>query len=244
MSWTSDQAKALAERILSFSRAPDCEVALRLTQTGHTRFAANEITTAGMVRNVSVAITSRDGGKSGSTVSDEQDESLLRETVARSEALMAAAQPDPESVESLGPQNYPEIPAFDDATASAGPIERRDGVKAALDRARGDGLNGSGFFETGARWLAVANKKGNFGFHRATFAEYSTTMRTADGTGSGYARMSSPCLADLDAAALAERAAKKAQSSAKPARLGPGSAHRHPRARGGRRSIDVSDLLA
>ncbi len=88
MSWTPDQAKALAERILSFSKAPECEVSLRLSQTGHTRFAANEITTAGMVRDVSVAITSRDeAGKSGSTNTVELDESLLREAVARSEAL-------------------------------------------------------------------------------------------------------------------------------------------------------------
>ena len=81
---------------------------------------------------------------------------------------MAAAQPDPEQVEGLDPQHYPTIAAFDEATAAAGPIERRDGVKAALDRARGQGLNASGFFENGARWPAIANKKGNFGFHRAT----------------------------------------------------------------------------
>jgi predicted Zn-dependent protease len=223
MSWTSDQAKALADRILSFSKAPECEVSLRLSETGHTRFAANEVTTAGMVRTVSVAITSRADGKSGSTTTDELDDSLLREAVARSEALMAAAQPDPEQVESLGPQDYPTISAFDDATAAAGPLQRRDGVKAALERARGEQLNASGFFETGARWLAIANKKGNFGFHRATVAEYSSTMRTSDGTGSGYARRSAPRLADLDPSALAERAAKKAQSSAKPRELAPGA---------------------
>jgi predicted Zn-dependent protease len=223
MSWTSDQAKTLANRILSFSKAAECEVGLRLSHIGHTRFAANEITTAGIGREVSVAITSRADGKSGSTVTDELDESLLREAVARSEALMAAAQPDPEQVESLEPQHYPTIAAFDDATAAAGPNERRDGVKAALDRARGEGLNGSGFFETGARWTATANKKGNFGFHRATVAEFSTTMRTADGTGSGYARMDSPRLADLDPAALADRAAKKAQTSVKPQDLAPGA---------------------
>jgi predicted Zn-dependent protease len=224
MSWTPDQAKALAERILSFSKAPECEVSLRLSQTGHTRFAANEITTAGMVRDVSVAITSRDeAGKSGSTNTVELDESLLREAVARSEALMASGQPDPEHVESLPPQDYPTIPAFDDATASAGPVERRDGVKAALDLARGKGLNGSGFFETGARWLAIANKKGNFGFHRATFAEYSTTMRTSDGTGSGYARSGAPRLAHIQASSLAQLAARKAESSAKPRELAPGA---------------------
>jgi predicted Zn-dependent protease len=223
MSWTSDQAKALADRILSFSKAPDCEVSLRLSQTGHTRFAANEITTAGMVRNVTVSITSREGGKSGSTTTDELDESLLRDAVARSEALMAAARPDPEQVESLGPQDYPTIQAFNEATANASPIARRDGVKAALDEARAKRLNASGFFETGARWLAVANKKGNFGFHPASVAEYSTTMRTADGTGSGYARMSSPRLSDLDPAALAARSAIKAESSASPRELAPGA---------------------
>ena len=87
MSWNPDQAKALAERILSFSKAPECEVSLRLSQTGHTRFAANEITTAGMVRDVAVAITSHDAGKSGSTTTVELDDSLLREAVAKSEAL-------------------------------------------------------------------------------------------------------------------------------------------------------------
>jgi predicted Zn-dependent protease len=223
MSWTSDQARSLAERILSFSKAAECEVSLRLTQTGHTRFAANEITTAGMVRNVAVTITSREGGKSGTTTTDELDPSLLREAVTRSEALMAAARPDPEQVESLDPQHYPTIPAFDDATAAAGPIERRDGVKAALDRARGGSLSASGFFETGAHWQAIANKKGNFGFHRATVAQYSTTMRTADGTGSGFARQGSPRLSDLKASSLAERASMKAQSSAKPRELAPGA---------------------
>jgi predicted Zn-dependent protease len=223
MSWTSEQARALTDRILSFSKARECEVTLRLSEAGHTRFAANEITTAGMLRTVTVGITSREGGRSGSTTTDELDDSLLREAVARSEALMAAARPDPEQVEGLGPQHYPEIPAFDEATAAAGPVRRRDGVKVALDRARGRGLDASGFFENGARWLAIANKKGNFGFHRATGAEYSSTMRTADGTGSGYARLNSPRLSDIDPAALVDRAARKAETSAKPRDLPPGA---------------------
>jgi predicted Zn-dependent protease len=223
MGWTSEKAKALTDRIVSFSKAAECEVSLRLSELGHTRFAANEITTAGIARTVTVSITSREAGRSGTTTTDELDDSLLREAVARSEALMAAAQPDPEFVGGLGPQTYPTIPAFDSATAAAGPIQRRDGVKAALDRARTRGLNASGFLENGARWSAIANKKGNFGFHQATFAEYSTTMRTADGTGSGYARSTSVRLSDIDPATLAERAAHKAESSANPRELPPGA---------------------
>jgi predicted Zn-dependent protease len=122
----------------------------------------------------------------------------------------------------LGPQNYPEIRAFDDATAAAGPDRRRDGVKPALDRARAANLSAAGFFETRASCEAIANKKGNFGFHRATGAEYSTTMRTADGTGSGYAWLASPRVSDIDAVALAARAAAKAESSAHPRDLPPG----------------------
>jgi predicted Zn-dependent protease len=222
MTWTSEKARALCDRILSFSKARECEVSLRMVEEGHTRFAANDVTTAGTARTVRVHITSREGGRSGSTTTDELSESLLREAVARSEALMAAARPDPEQVEGLGPQDYPEIPAFDDATAACGPALRRDGVKPALDRARDRGLNAAGFFETTASCAAIANKKGNFGFHRSTNAAYSTTMRTADGTGSGYAWFASPRVADIDAASLADRAAAKAESSAHPRDLPPG----------------------
>ena len=222
MSWTRDQARTLADRILALSKANECEVTLRSSQDGHTRFAANEITTAGSSRTINVSITSKDAGKSGSTTVDELDDASLQEAVARSEALMKAGRPDPEQLEGLGPQDYPVIPGFDEATAHAGPLDRRDGVKAALDRGRGRGLDASGFFETGARWVAIANKKGNFGFHRSTSAGYSTTMRTSDGTGSGYAAFDAPRLADFDPAALAERAAVKAETSMKPRDLPPG----------------------
>ncbi len=47
-------------------------------------------------------------------------------------------------------------------------------------------------------------------------------MRTADGTGSGYAWFASPRVSDIDAAALADRAAAKAESSANPRDLPPG----------------------
>jgi predicted Zn-dependent protease len=222
MTWTSEKARALTDRILSFSKARECEVSLRLGEAGHTRFAANEVTTSGTARTVEVQITSREGGRSGSTTTDELDDSLLREAVVRSESLMAAARPDPEQVEGLGPQDYPAIPAYDEATAAAGPALRRDRVRPALDRARARGLNGSGFFETSASCAAIANKKGKFGFHRSTGAAYSVTMRTADGTGSGYAGFASPRVADVDAAALAKRAATKAESSAHPRDLPPG----------------------
>jgi predicted Zn-dependent protease len=222
MSWTRDQAHALADKILAMSTAPACAIALDLRTVGNTRFAANDVTTAGISENLSITIESIDGARSATTTADTTDETGLRIAVARNEALLATARANPEAVEPLGPQDYAAIAAFDEPTAQANAAVRSQGVKAALDLARGRDLNASGFFETGARWSAIANSKGNFGFHRATSAGYSATMRTQDGTGSGYSAIDAPRLAGIDAATLAHKAAVKAETSAKPRDLAPG----------------------
>jgi predicted Zn-dependent protease len=223
MSWTKPDVKKLSDRILSFSKAPECEVALAETSITHTRFAANEITTSGAARDLSISITSRGVGRSGTVRVNDLDPEALRKAVALSEELMRSATPDPEFVEGLGPQAYPEIHSFHAETARAGAIEHRPGVKAALDEARAKKLVASGFSEAGLTTSAIANKKGNFGFHEGTTASYSTTMRTEDGTGSGWAGFESPSFGDVKAANLAARAATKAQASASPKELPPGA---------------------
>ncbi len=223
MTWTKDDAKKLSDRILSFSKAPECEVALSETSLVHTRFAANEITTSGAARDLSISITSRGEGKSGTVRVNDLEPDALRKAVALSEELMRSATPDPEFVAGLPPQTYPEIRSFHEDTARAGALEHRPGVKSALDAAAARTLTASGFSETLVTASAIANKKGNFGFHIGTTASYSTTMRTADGTGSGWAGFESPRLGDVKAADLAARAAKKAQASAAPKELPPGA---------------------
>ena len=226
MSWTSEKARGPDRPHPVVLEGPRVRGVAPAVEEGHTRFAANDVTTSGTARTVEVQITSREGGRSGSTTTDELDDSLLREAVARSEALMAAARPDPEQVEGLGPQDYPAIPAFDEATATAGPLAAATGSRPALDRARGRGLDGSGFFETSATWSAIANKKGKFGFHRSTSAAYSTTMRTSDGTGSGYAGFASPRVADIDAVRARRAGRDQGRILGAPARPAAGQVHR------------------
>lgn len=222
MSFKREEARRLADQIFSLSKAPECEVFLDVTEAGHTRFAANDVTTSGTARDLVVAITSRGGGRSGSTRINDTDPEALERAVARSEEMMRAATVDPEFVEGLGAQEYPEIRSFHDETQKAGALERRDGVAAALRLARDRKLNASGFSETTARWTAIANKKGNFGFHSSTSASFSTTMRTEDGTGSGWAGLEAPRFSQIPAAQLAARAAEKAVGSAKPRDIEPG----------------------
>lgn len=222
MAWTKDEARKLAEKILSYSKAPECEVWLEATQSGHTRFAANDVTTSGSARDLTIAIISSGGGRTGTVRVNDTDAPNLKTAVARSEEVMAAANVDPEWLEGLPLQKYPEIRGSHPATLKADATERKSGVKAALELARGRKLNASGFSETTSRWTALANKKGNFGFFTSTSAEFSTTMRTDDGTGSGWAGLEAPDFSTIPAEDLARRAAKKAEESAKPRDLEPG----------------------
>ncbi|HZI67244.1 MAG TPA: TldD/PmbA family protein, partial [Thermoanaerobaculia bacterium] len=216
MAWTRDEAKKLADKVLSYSKAPECEVWLEASRAGHTRFAANDVTTSGTADDMTIAVVSRGGGKSGTVRVNSTDPADLKTAVARSEEVMAAASVDPEWMEGLPSQKYPDIKGSHAATMKAGANERRGDVQAALDLARRKKLNASGFSENTTRWSALASKKGNFGFFTATTASFSTTMRTEDGTGSGWAGLEAPNFAAIPGADLARRAAKKAEDSAKP----------------------------
>jgi predicted Zn-dependent protease len=220
--WTERDARALADKILGHSKAPECELTLTRVRSSHTRFAANDVTTSGSVEDLRITITSRGNRRSGTATVSSSDPAALQRAVALSEELMGLAPEDPEFVEGLPTQKYPKVAGYFGETARAGALERRAGVKAALDLARRQGLQASGFYETGSRASAVANKKGNFGFHAATSSEYSTTMRTADGTGSGWGGSGGPRLNSFRPAELAARAATKARTSAAPRPLDPG----------------------
>ena len=75
---------------------------------------------------------------------------------------------------------------WSDATASLDPATRALAVKRITDPAKAAGLVSTGFMEaiTGAQ--AIANNKGLFAYNRSTSSVLTTTVRTADGTGSGW----------------------------------------------------------
>src|SRR6516165_5802122 len=143
MGLTRQQAKVLADQILSYSRAKECEVSLDESRASYTRFAANEITTSGTSRTLNISVTSRDGQRSGTAHASDTDSQALKNAVQRSEELMDASSPDSEYVEDLGPQKYPEIRAFYDETDNASAKDRASGVKRALELSRSKELQAS-----------------------------------------------------------------------------------------------------
>ncbi len=83
---------------------------------------------------------------------------------------------------------------------------------------------------------AFGNGKGLFAYHRNTSNNYTLTVRTADGTGSGWAAADHPDFAQLDVRRIATRATEKARLSRTPVGDRARALHGDPRAAGGRRS--------
>ncbi len=78
MAWTRDEAKKLAEQVFAYSKAPECEVWLDASEAGHTRFAANDVTTSGSARDLTVAIASRGNGRTGTVRVNDTDAAALK----------------------------------------------------------------------------------------------------------------------------------------------------------------------
>lgn len=222
MLFSQEEVKQMVEKTLSFSKANDCEIAVDATDNANTRFANNTITTSADISSISITIASTQSRQTGRYSVDETSDEALESAVRKSEELARYAPPDPEYVSPLGPQKYPEIPAYDESTARAAHKEMIPGLRAAIAGAEDKRLTSAGYFERLAGLSAVGNKRGNFGHTARTSASYSVTVRTGDGSGSGWGSAEGYRLSHMEIPSVARVAIDKAVLSQKPRRLDPG----------------------
>jgi predicted Zn-dependent protease len=223
-----EQAEALAKRVLGFATADETRVSIRSGWSGNTRFAGGEITTAGGTTDTTVDITSTIGRRRASASTNILTDESLRRTVDLAERLARLSPEDPEIMPELGPQEYATVAAYVPATAELTPEARALAVSRTLDAVRQAApgvadLFVAGFLEANAGLAqAVATSKGLFAYHPATSVDLSVTVRTPDGTGSGYASTGARDWNAIDPAALGRRAAEKAVRSRNPQAIEPG----------------------
>lgn len=222
MLWPRDEMKALAEKLLKLVRADEAAVSLAATQNCNTRFANNSITTAGLTRDLSVHLTVTRERKSGTVTFTELSDAALARAVRQAEAIAAVTPPNPEYVEPLGPQDYPEIKAFHQESARARSADILPAVRTVIEAAEKKKVNSYGYYSVTTRSEAVANQRGLFGAHHSTWASYSVTARTPDGTGSGWAAHASPRLSQMKGSQVGRIAIRKAVASQQPRKLEPG----------------------
>ena len=224
---TREQAKALADRVLSFSTGDQTRVIIRSERDGNTRFADASITTSGGVTDTSLTVTVTVGRRRASASTNVLDDASLKRTVDLAARLARLSPDDPEFMPELGPQTYATVNAFVERTADLNPEARATAVKRVLESAVEAGKPAgtvfvAGFLESHARATAVANSNGLFAYHRTTDADLSVTARTADGTGSGWASGGARDWGAVDPGRLGRVAAQKAVASRSPQAIEPG----------------------
>jgi len=214
--------RRIADRALGFAPTPEASVVLTFTAGSNTRFANNEIMTSGAAEGLTVVASVTRDTRTGRVVLNETSDAALERAMKRADELAKVLPPDPEYVGPLPKQSYLAIAAYDEPTAKFTAADRLPGVRAVVEPSAQAGMNSSGFFLNGGSVQCVANKAGNWGYHRSTDASFSATARTADGSGSGWAEDSSTRVKDVNAPDLAARALKKAKTSVSPQALEPG----------------------
>jgi len=129
---------------------------------------------------------------------------------------------DPEAMPELGPQTYKPGVNWSDATASLDPASRAAAVRKITEPAKAAGLVSTGFMEGITSATAIANNKGLFAYNRSTASVLTTTVRTADATGSGWAGATHHDWSRVDSGSLGVRATNKAKTSVNPVAIEPG----------------------
>jgi predicted Zn-dependent protease len=224
MSFLSEsEAKAITDKVLSFATGKDTIVSLTPTTTGNTRFSRNEAQTSGSSETMSVGVQAIYGLKKGVATTDQYDDDALRACVARAEELARLAPDDKETMPLLGPQKYAKGVAFAKDVEDISADWRAQVALDAIEKSRAKGLVAAGFVEHNSYANVLATSKGLFAYEKLAAVAYSLTVRSEDGTGSGWGGGTSNRLGGFEPRSMTDRAVDVALRSQKPVALEPGN---------------------
>jgi PmbA protein len=217
-----NQSKAaeIFDRIKKHSTADEVEVLFSGGKSALTRFANNIIHQNVAEENYAVSVRTAFGQRTARSTTNKLDDDSLKRVVQSSERLAKVQHPDSDLLpipdpsdagtsarEGLPTRHFGE-------TAAITPAQRAETVKKIVSVADKHKLTTAGIVSTSESVEGIFNSRGLADWHTQTSSEISITMLAADS--SGWQKANSPNVANLNAAALAETAARKAFESAAP----------------------------
>jgi predicted Zn-dependent protease len=219
---TQEQTKHICDTVLKTSKADECTVSVSGTRDGNIRFARNAVSTAGLADNVSIAVQVAFGKRVGIATINEFDDKSLEKVVRRAEDLARLAPENPEFMPAVSKQEYKASRTFNAKTAAIDPEFRAQAAAYAIEACKKKNLVAAGFFSDSTAFSTVANSNGVFGHQTQTGLDFTCTVRTADGRGSGWVKRSATDAARFDAREAADVAIEKALRSVDAKALEPG----------------------
>jgi predicted Zn-dependent protease len=88
---SESEAKALCQKVLSYSKADECEINILGEERGNLRYARNEVSTSGSLINQNLQVQSSFGKRVGIATIDEFSDESFEKVVRRSEELARLA---------------------------------------------------------------------------------------------------------------------------------------------------------
>ncbi len=219
---SKEDAKKILEKVISFSKADGCEVNMNGSDNGNIRYARNSVSTSGEDSNINLVVQSYFGKKAGTATINEFDDASLEKVVRRSEELAKLAPENPEFMEPLEQQSYGKSKTWSEATAKITPEFRAQAAASSIEPAISKEVTAAGYLEDTRGFAAMMNTKGLFAYNAATGVDFTVTMRTNDGTGSGWASRDLTDASKLDAAEASRIAIDKALMSRNAKAIEPG----------------------
>ena len=216
------EAQALLEKVIKLSKGVETEAVLSGETTGNIRYANNSISTSGETESRNLVVTCAYGKKTGSATTNQFDAPSLERVVKRAQELAKLAPENPEYMGVLGPQKYKATTAYFNTTAAMDPAKRAELAAASIIPARKRKLLAAGFLVDTTGFRSMATSKGLFAYHAATDLDFSLTVRTEDGRGSGWVSRRFNDVSQFNAAAVSAVAMDKAEASRNAKAIEPG----------------------
>ena len=220
--YTEKEAREIMEKALRFSTADTCVINMSGSESGNIRYARNTVSTAGHRSNQTLVVQASFGKKSGTATIDEFDDESLKKVVARAQELAKLSPENPEFMEPLGPQSYDESLTYSETTANITPDFRAEIAKNSIAPAVVKETTAAGFFNDSAGFSAMLNSKGLFAYNKSTNIDFTVTMRSNDGTGSGWVTRDFNDVSKFNATKASKIAIDKAVLSRKAKAIEPG----------------------
>ena len=220
--YTEEEARRILEKALSFSKADACEINLGGSNRGNIRYARNTVSTAGYQSTQSLVVQSSFGKRVGTATIDEFDDASLEKVVGRAEELAKLSPENPEFMAPLGPQQYDQSITYKEATAKVTPEYRAEVASKSIVPAAEKDVTAAGFLNDGESFSAMINSNGLFAYNKSTNVDFTVTMRTNDGTGSGWVTRDYNDISKFDGEAASKVAIEKAVMSREARAIEPG----------------------
>lgn len=216
------EARAILDKVIALSQADECTAQLTGSINGNIRFALNNVSTSGVVDDADLVVQVAYGKKTGVATINQFDDASLERVVRRAEDLAKLAPENPELMPAVEKQTFRPSNTFIASTAAITPEYRAKVAADSIAPCKAENLVAAGFLEDGQSFVAFANSKGNFGYQKASGLDYTCTVRTEDGRGSGWVGRDLGDVDKFDAGSDIRTAIRKASASADAKALEPG----------------------